>query len=175
MKKVLLWTFASLLFIVLASATINELKPNTTVNDKAIHWFTMEEALKARKDNPKKLFIDTYTDWCGWCKVMDQKTFTNPDVIRFINENFYAVKFNAEQKENIDFQGHTYKYVVTRPNVDPKREKGVHELAYTLLDRRASYPSFVLLDEGLGRMGIIKGYKAPETFLTLLKQNLGVQ
>ncbi len=175
MKKLLLWTFSSLLFIVLASATIYELKPKSLANDKAIKWYTIEEALEARKANPKKLFIDTYTDWCGWCKVMDRKTFTDPDVIRFLNENFYAVKFNAEQKESIDFQGHTYKYVVTKPNADPKREKGIHELAYTLLDRRTSYPSFVLLDEGLGRMGIIKGYKAPETFLPLLKQNLGVQ
>ena len=168
MKKVLLWTFASLLFILLASATINELKPQNKVNDKAIKWYTMEEALEARKADPKKLFIDTYTDWCGWCKVMDQKTFTDPAIISFINENFYAVKFNAEQKEPIVFQGHTYNFV-------PNGRRGIHELAYTLLDRNTSYPSFVMLDESLGRMGIIKGYKTPEAFLPLLKQNLGVQ
>jgi len=78
-----------------------------------------------------------------------------------MNENFYAVKFNAEQQEPITFKGKEYEFM-------PGGRRGIHRLAYTLLDRQASYPSFVVLDAGLNRQNIIKGYKAPEPFLTLL-------
>ena len=163
MKRIMLW---SVLAALLVSATIYGFAPgNTVVDDTTIKWYTFEEAIAAHRKNPKKIFIDTYTDWCRWCKVMDQKTFTNPDVIRYLNKNFYAVKFNAEQKEPVTFQGHTYEFV-------PSGRKGIHTLAYSLLDRQASYPSFVLLDEGLNRLGIIKGYKAPEPFLNLLEQHV---
>jgi thioredoxin-related protein len=166
MKNLMLWTFAGLL---LASATIYGFaSEKVEVDDKAIHWLTMEEALVAHQKAPKKIFIDTYTDWCGWCKVMDKKTFTDADVIRYINENFYAVKFDAEQREPITFQGHTYQYV-------PAGRKGIHTLAYSLLDKRPSYPAFVLLNEDLHRFGLIKGYKTPEQFLGLMQQHMELQ
>jgi len=82
-----------------------------TLKNSAIHWLSIEEALKAQEDNPKKIFIDMYTDWCGWCKVMDQKTFADPSVIKTLNENFYAVKFNAEQTNPVKFNGRTYNFI----------------------------------------------------------------
>src|SRR5690606_15282352 len=47
-----------------------------------INWMTWDEAQVAMKKQPKKVWVDVYTDWCGWCKVMDKKTFSNPEVIR---------------------------------------------------------------------------------------------
>ena len=41
--------------------------------------------------------IDCYTDWCGWCKVMDKKTFSDPKIIERINEKYIAIKFNPEK------------------------------------------------------------------------------
>ena len=66
-----------------------------------IQWMTLAEAIEAQKVNPKKIFMDVYTDWCGPCKLLDKNTFQNPDVSKYISEHFYAVKFNAEGQEEI--------------------------------------------------------------------------
>ncbi len=141
--------------------------PTTGTTSSEIKWYTLEEALIAQEKTDKKIFIDMYTDWCKWCKVMDQKTFTDKEVIQYINENFYAVKFNAEQKETITFKGKKYDFIKSG-------RRGIHALAYELMDRSASYPSFVLLDENLDRLGHIKGYKAPTQFLSILKDKVAM-
>ena len=159
MKKILLITFSSFLVFSIVAFTFS---PNEVeVSDTEIKWYTLEEAIQANQKSEKKFFIDIYTDWCGWCKVMDQKTFSNPEVIKYMNENFYAVKFDAEQRDPITFKGKKYEFI-------PSGRRGIHGLAYTLLDRRASYPSFVILDANLNRQNIIKGYKAPQPFLDVL-------
>src|SRR5690606_27234601 len=99
-----------------------------------------EEAVELNAKNPKKIFIDIYTDWCGWCKVMDQKTFSHPEIAKYLMTHFYPVKLNAEQRGDITFRGHTYKFV-------PQGARGYHELAYALLQGRMSYPTTVYLDE----------------------------
>lgn len=133
------------------------------IEAKSIKWHSFEEAVELNKDNPKKMFIDVYTDWCGWCKKMDKTTFTDPDIVAFLNENFYPVKFDAEQKEDINFKGHTLKYL---PDVS---RRGVHELAYALLDGRLGYPAYVYLDDKQDRITISPGYKeAPDLMSELL-------
>src|SRR5690606_20911058 len=74
----------------------------------AINWLTIDEVQVAMKKQPKKVYMDVYTDWCGWCKVMDRKTFSNKDVIKYMNKHFYAVKFNAERQDSIRFLGKWY-------------------------------------------------------------------
>jgi len=61
-----------------------------------IKWMSMNEALEAQKENPKKIFMDVYTDWCGPCKLLDKKTFANKDVANYVNKHFYAVKFSIK-------------------------------------------------------------------------------
>ncbi|MDX1666172.1 MAG: DUF255 domain-containing protein [Saprospiraceae bacterium] len=133
-----------------------------TSSNTAVNWYTWEEAIAANKEEPKKLFIDVYTDWCGWCKKMDQTTFSDPKVAAYLNENFYPVKFNAEQRESIVYDGHELKY-------KQAGRRGVHELAYSLLNGRLSYPSYVYLDEERKRITISPGYKAAEPFLKEIK------
>ncbi len=121
-----------------------------------ISWMTWEEAVKANEKAPKKFFIDFYTDWCGWCKRMDATTFTDKGVVDYVNKNFYAVKFNAEQKEDVVFQGTTFKF-------QPNGRRGYHKLAYELLNGRLGYPSYVYLTPKYERILISPGYKgAPD-------------
>lgn len=61
-------------------------------------WAEVNE--KAAKEN-KWIFLDAYTDWCYWCKVMEKKSFTNPMVADFINENFVATHIDFEKGEGI--------------------------------------------------------------------------
>ena len=75
---------------------------NTSATDAGpIQWMTWDEAVAASKESPKKILVDVYTDWCGYCKKMDKGTFTDVDLAKYINENFSAVKLDAEQKDYI--------------------------------------------------------------------------
>ena len=51
-----------------------------------ITWMSMDQALFAQQQTPKKIFMDVYTTWCGPCKLLDKNTFSNPDVIAYIND-----------------------------------------------------------------------------------------
>jgi thioredoxin-related protein len=131
-------------------------------NETPVKWVSIEEAIALQKKKPKKMFIDMYTDWCGWCKRMDATTFTDPTVAAFLNEHFYCVKFNAEQKNPVVFQGRTFNFVASG-------SRGYHELAAALLDGQLGYPSFVYLNEKLERITISPGYKQPAQILPELK------
>lgn len=125
-----------------------------------IKVLTFEEAVKLQKDNPKKMIIDVYTDWCGWCKKMDKNTYTDTEVINHINSNFYFVKLNAEQKEEIVYKDKVFKF---------KEEYKSNELAVSLLNGQMSYPSTVFLDESMNILTVVPGYLTPKDMNPILK------
>jgi thioredoxin-related protein len=137
--------------------------PNTE-EEAVINWLTWEEAMAATEEEPKKIFIDVYTDWCGWCKRMDASTFTDSAVIEYMNENYYAVKFNAEKPGDKVYQGKTLGF-----REKASRRGGVHELAIVLLNGRLGYPSFVYLDEETNSIKVSPGYKTPDVLLNELQ------
>jgi thioredoxin-related protein len=125
-------------------------------NTAVVKWMTFEQAVAKSKIQKKKIFIDVFTDWCGWCKVMDKNTFSEAQVAKILNEDFYPVKFNAEQREDIQFNGTTFKFI-------PNGNSGVHQLAASLLNNQLSYPTVVFLDEEFRIIQPLPGYqKAPE-------------
>ena len=151
-----------LAIIGLIAANISNAQESTS---KKINWMTFEEAVKLNETSPKKIFIDVYTDWCGWCTKMDQTTFIDPTIVDYMNENFYAVKFNAEQTEPIEFMGYTF---VNRNNSNGTR-KSTHELAQALLQGKMSYPSYVFMNEKNQALTIVPGYSKAEEFIKILK------
>ena len=68
-----------------------------------VNWVSFEQAVELQKTNPKNIMMDVYTKWCGPCKMMDKNTFDNPLIAKFLNDNFYAVKFNAEGTEKVSY------------------------------------------------------------------------
>ena len=133
------------------------------VAQEKIQWMDFEEAVSACQQHPKMVFIDVYTDWCGWCKKMDQTTFSDPVVVKYMNENFYAVKLDAERPDAVTFQGHEY---VSVPRSDGR--KGTHQLAAALLNNKMSYPSYVILNDQMQRIQIIPGYQEAKSFLPMI-------
>jgi thioredoxin-related protein len=124
-----------------------------------INWITIEEAYVRSRQEPKKIFIKVYTDWCGWCKKMDKITFTDPAIINYINENFYAVRLNAEDKKSITLAEKTFAFDAATKT---------HELAQALLQGKISYPTTVYLDEDFNMLAPITGYLEVSTLDQLL-------
>lgn len=132
-----------------------------------INWLTWSEVEEALKKEKKKVFVDVYTDWCGYCKKMDKTTFKDKEIIKYINENFYAVKFDAENKETITLDGNKYKYVKSG-------KRGYNQLAADLLKGRLSYPTIVFLNDDLSLIQPIPGYldaKKMEVIVTYFAEN----
>ena len=123
-----------------------------------VQWHTWEEAVELNKTTPKKIIVDVYTGWCGWCKVMDKETFTNDTVANYLNKYFYCVKLDAEGKAPINFNGHKFEYVA-------QGKSGVHTLAYSLVDGQMSFPTIVFLNEKFERIMISPGYKNPKQIM----------
>lgn len=130
--------------------------------DGTLTWLSIDEASNLKNEDNKLYFVDVYTSWCKWCKVMDQQTFTNPEVIKFLDDQFHVVKFNAEQTDIVNWNGTEYVYKAGG-------RRGIHGLAPKLLNGRLSYPSFAILDEDRNPIKIIVGFKKPEQLLQELK------
>ena len=124
----------------------------------SLNWIDMKTAAAITNTEKKMYFVDVYTDWCGWCKVMDKKTFTDPQVIKALSEKYHVVKFDAEQKDAIVFNGQTFEWQAAGRN-------GINMLAYALLQGQLSYPSYVFLDADRKPFKIARGFMPADQFL----------
>lgn len=139
-------------------------KPKSTahLNTGGMEWMTMDKINEIESPGSKMYLIDVYTEWCGWCKIMDKKTFSDPKVQDKLKEAFHLVKFDAENKDPIQFNGKTYKW-------KEGGRRGNNELAIELLKGRMSYPSLVFLDKDLNPIKISPGYKNPDQMIQELE------
>ena len=142
-KKIALTVIVCVLIIRL------EADPN---DNKTIQWLTMEQVQEMVKKESKPIFIDVYTDWCGWCKKMDKATFNNENVAEYVNEHYYAVKMNAESSEKFNFKGY---------EVTPRE--------LTRAFKVSGFPTIVLMDGKLENVHPVSGYKEAKEFQKLLE------
>ena len=100
---------------------------------------------------------------------MDATTFSDPNIVAYMNQNFYAVKFDAETKDTIVFNNHTF--INTDPTFtkkSPNARGRAHWFAQSLLESQLSYPSYAMLDENFTRLMIWKGYKKQDELIGIL-------
>jgi thioredoxin-related protein len=71
-------------------------------------WYGFDEGMQKAKDENKQVLVDVYTDWCSWCKVMDEKTYTDPGVVTILNQKFVLIKLNPEKDGPVMFGGKSY-------------------------------------------------------------------
>lgn len=137
----------------------------TLTNGQEINWMSMNEALAAQKEEPKKIFVDVYTVWCGPCKLLDKNTFSNKDVINYINKHFYPVKFNAEGNEEVTYNGFTY----TNPQYQAGRKGRNATHLFTRALKVTGYPSLAYFDEEGTFIQAVAGYRTPQQLEIFLK------
>ena len=142
-----------LLAVFISSTAFRAIKKSSRDKEQKIEWLTIEEAYKKNDRKPRKIFVDVYTDWCGWCKAMERNTFNNPEVIEYVNKNYYAVRLNAEGKKQVSLGDLT------------TTEQGVAS-AFNV----NSYPTIVYLEKDFKTFTPQPGYREPQQFLGDLKQ-----
>ncbi|HET8859052.1 thioredoxin family protein [Marivirga sp.] len=130
------------------------IKPDKRLQ-KEINWLTITEAYKLNQKEPRKIFVDVYTNWCGWCKKMDKDTFSDPEVVDIVNEKFYAVKLNAESTEPITMAGDTTTAQIIA------RSMGV-----------TGYPTIVYIKEDFKTIQSVPGYQNAQKFKNTLEKIL---
>jgi thioredoxin-related protein len=153
-----------LLTVVFVLSMLN-LSSAKTSADASIKWTTIEQALsEAKSSNKKFILVDLYTDWCGWCKKMDEGAFSEAGVISMINSSFVPVKFNAEVPSPVTFNGKTYTF-------NKSGQRGANQLALDLgsTGGKLGYPTLVVLDANGNKLRSFPGYKDVETMAAILK------
>ena len=158
MRNFILLTISTILSFSIFSFKVAD-QPTTTLPESSINWMTFEEAAAKMEVEKRKIVVDIYTDWCGWCKHMDKTTFQKDHIAEYINKTFYPVKLNAEQRETITIGEKTYKYIKGNG-----KERGYHELAMAISMGRLTFPTVVFIDENIRVLQPLPGYKDPESF-----------
>ena len=148
-------TLYFLVIITIASFNVSAQKP------EKVKWYTIEEALKLNAVAPRNILIDMYTDWCGWCKKMDAETFDHPVIAKYVNKNFYAVKFDAESSAPVNFGGYKFE----NPGNGGVR-KSTHQFVSAL--GVTGYPTIVYFTGDLKLIGPVSGFYTAEKIEPLL-------
>ena len=103
---------------------------------------TFEEAEKLAKENPKSFVVFIHTSWCNYCKMMENSTFKNDEIIQLLNTDFYFISLDAESKNDIHFNNHLFQFIPKGQNT------GIHKLATALatINSQVIYPTLTILD-----------------------------
>lgn len=117
-----------------------------------IKWLSYEEAANLAEENPKKIFVDVYTDWCGWCKRMDRTTLKDPEIGKYINTHYYPVKLNAESQRTVSYKG---------------QSMTEQDLAVKIFGA-TGYPTTVYLDKNQNVLQPIPGFMEAEMMYKVL-------
>jgi len=129
---------------------------------KEIVWLSLEEAISLNEKSPKKFLINVVTEWCAACKHMGNTTYSSPEVIDYINNNFYAVTLDAQMKEPFTFLNKQFLYN------EQLLKGGVHDLAVHLTKGNLTFPTTVFLDEYLVNPQPITGFQSTDQLSCLM-------
>lgn len=135
----------ALLFLLFGFSTV---KVTPTSHEK-LDWLNMGDLSQKMKENPRPVLIDLYTNWCNWCKVMDDGTYRNHQVVDYIKSHFYAVKLDAQAKEVVDWKHRTYGY-------NPGYQ--VNDFALFVTEGNPGFPTTVIVPDEKSSPLVVPGY-----------------
>ena len=117
-----------------------------------LNWLRFDQGLKQASENDKLIFINFYTNWCGFCRKMERETFSDKAISEYLDEHFVTVKVNGESKDAVD---------------TPDGNLSGRQLARSFSVR--GYPTYWFLKSNGERINYIPGYSPPDKFITVLR------
>lgn len=123
----------------------------TSNGDRDFDYYTMANAQKMAESNDKKIIVDVYTDWCTFCKQLENEVYPDDRIGQVVNEYFYVVRINAESDEMLVYNG-----------------KKISMRDFAELLGVSTYPSTVFIDKSGTTIGQQSGYMEVEVFEKLL-------
>lgn len=153
-----IWVIIALLL--LSAKPIVAQQPSTQVE-----WLTFEQLSDSLAVSPKRVLLFFHTDWCGYCKKMLKETFVHPQIVRKLNEEYYAVQFDTEQTDTVYFEGQTF------ANTVPTKTRGCYHDIFTLLhggNQNVVFPYTILLDEDFTILHTKRKYLSIKDLLNIL-------
>ncbi len=116
-----------------------------------IQWRSFDAGMEQAKASHKKVLVDVYTEWCGWCAKMDTEVYTDPKIKDYLSKNFVIVKMNAEGNGTVHYRGQEY-------------SPGQLAAAFGV----KGYPATLFMREGGEPITLLPGYAEPPMFLLIL-------
>ena len=129
-----------------------------------IKWTNFNDVTDSVKTNPKPVLIFVTADWCKYCKMQTNSTFSDSTLVKELNENYYCIKLNEQEKNDITFMNRTYKYVTTANGT------GYHQLAHLLSKQNgeSTFPSTLFLNSNLNFIGKLNGFVDTKTLKNVI-------
>ena len=124
-----------------------------------ISWMSVEEAAGKLQQEQRPVLIDLYTTWCGWCRQMDKRTYSNKKVAEYLQDKFYPVRVDAETHAVITWGGRTYQF-------NPQYRS--NEFAMYLTHGRLEFPTTIIIVPGQEPQAI-PGFMEPKDLELLVK------
>lgn len=127
--------------------------------------FTFQQLDSLQQKEPKPVLVFIHTSWCRYCEAMELATFQNGEVQELLEKNFYLVELNAEEKQDIQLQGHTFRYRPTGAGA------GQHELALELgmIEGKVSFPTLCFLNADYEIIYQHPGFLTAKQLIEILK------
>ena len=129
---------------------------NTSFTGKSgggdLQWTNYTEGVQQASATNRKILVDVFTNWCGWCKKMESDTYSNWDIQHYLSENFVLVKLNAESsvKETVGAEVMTQAEIAKAYKVN-------------------GYPTTIFLDAVGQPITFVSGYMKPDEFMPILR------
>ena len=102
-------------------------------------WQPRDEVTATAVTTNKPIFIDVYTHWCRYCRIMDATTYRNDSVVNYLKQHYLRYKFNAEGKDIIRWKEKVYSY-------NPKYD--AHDFAIYLTKGNLVFPTTAIITPG---------------------------
>ncbi|MDX2302353.1 MAG: thioredoxin family protein [Microscillaceae bacterium] len=136
---------------------------------QGLGWTSWEHLNDSLRKAKKPLLIFIHTDWCKYCRMQENSTFTDAELIRVLNQDFYCLQLDAETTDEIIFLGKKYTFQTSGAGT------GHHSLAQTLGKEQGklSFPTTVLLNKNLQIVCHLPGFVSKEVFKETLNKFRG--